>query len=318
MKRILSFILSMIMVFSMFAFITPVSAEESAPTVIYVSPGAENGNGSEDAPFATIEEARDAIRSLKKNGGLPTGGVDVILKDGEYKLTSALVFTEEDSGTAESPIRYISENKYGAKLHGGVELNYADFTDLTSADKAKINGSAAADKISQIKRLDLKKYGATSELLGCIGGMSMGGNNLPKLYLDGSELTIARYPNDSYLNAGAETSDRTKSFTVDSETMARIQKWNVYEDAAVFAYTTYDWATHYSRISSIDNSTSEVTVLHGTGYGYGEGSRYYFYNLFAELDTEGEYYIDSKNCVLYAYFPASAKSAELTTTFLND
>lgn len=318
MKRIISFTLSLVMVFGMITFIAPTVAEASDGNVFYVEAGAKNGNGSGTSPFGSIEEARDAIRVLKKSGSLPAGGVDVIIRDGEYNISTSLTFTAEDSGTEDSPIRYVAENPHGVKLNGAVKLNHDDFTDLTSADKSAIVGTAAASKISSIKRLDLKKYGATSELLGYIGGASSGENNLPKLYMNGTELTIARYPNDGYLNAGIETKDKTKSFNVSEDASARIKTWRTYENAAVFAYTSYNWATHYSRISSIDNSTSEVTVLHDAGYGYGEGSRYYFYNLFAELDTEGEYYIDSKNCVLYAYFPASAKSAELTTTFLND
>ena len=211
MKKIISLVLSLVMVLGMTLFTFPVSAEDSATTVLYVSPNAKNGNGSKASPFGSIEEARDAIRDMKKNGALPAGGIDVILKDGEYSVTSSVTFTAEDSGTVASPIRYVAENPLGAKLNGKVKLNYSDFTDLTAGDKSRIVGSSASSKIAYIKRLDLKKYGATSDILGCIGGASMGGNNLPKLYLDGVELTVARYPNDSYLNAGDETSDKINS-----------------------------------------------------------------------------------------------------------
>jgi len=73
----------------------------------YVSPtGSDNNPGTEARPFATLVRARDAIRDMKRQIGLPDGGVTVMLRGGRYFLEDALVLTPQDSGTQESPIVY--------------------------------------------------------------------------------------------------------------------------------------------------------------------------------------------------------------------
>ncbi|MBN2307342.1 MAG: hypothetical protein JXR94_00125, partial [Candidatus Hydrogenedentes bacterium] len=67
---------------------SPSLAQGPEPARFYV---ATNGNDAwsgtlaepnaeaSDGPFATLERARDAIRSLKQNGGLLPAGVDVLV-----------------------------------------------------------------------------------------------------------------------------------------------------------------------------------------------------------------------------------------------
>lgn len=315
MKKIISLTLSLIMVFGMITFIAPTVAEASSDKVFYVEAGAKNGNGSATSPFGSIEEARDAIRKLKATDGLPLGGIDVILRDGEYTLVSPIEFTSEDSGTAESPIRYIAENKHAAKLNGGFVLSYSDFKPLSSAEKAKLMDQSSASKIM---KLDLAKYGATAELIGIPNGTAFGKNNLAQFFVDGNVQTLSRYPDKgTYLKTTAAADDLQSSFIISDDVKDRIKQWGSYDGAAVYAFTTYDWATHYTIIDSVSEAENKVKVKSGAGYGYGKGSRYYFDNVYAELDAEGEYYIDPDTCTLYAYLPASAKSAELTMTFYN-
>ena len=309
MKKIISLAVSMVMVLSMMTFIHPVSAEAVAD-LMYVSAGAKNGNGSSAAPFGTIEEARDAIRTLKKNGGLPIGGIDVIIRDGEYKITSPIVLTAEDSGTAESPIRYISENKHGAKLHGGVKLNYDDFTTLTAGDKSRIYGSAAAAKIASIKRLDLKKYGITTEN---VGMLYSGSNPLVELFVDGNKQTIARYPNEGYLKVAEQTDKPNYSLIVDGDTASRIKSWRSLDNVGLFAYPTYNWYAETMFITSFNESENKIEVPGPTVYnGFIKDARYYLSNIFDELDASGEYYVDTDTCVLYAYLPANSNTADIS------
>lgn len=51
---------------------------------LYLAPdGDDCGAGTLDAPFATLERARDAVRELKQDG-LPAEGVTVRLRGGTY------------------------------------------------------------------------------------------------------------------------------------------------------------------------------------------------------------------------------------------
>jgi hypothetical protein len=75
--------------------------------VLYVSPfGSDTWSGGladplpdgSDGPLATIEAARDRLRTIKKERGL-AGGATVWVRGGRYALESPLVFTPEDSGS---------------------------------------------------------------------------------------------------------------------------------------------------------------------------------------------------------------------------
>lgn len=57
----------------------------------YVDVNAQaGGDGSVSNPFKTVEEARDAIRALKKNNEYPKDGVTVYIREGQYSLASSV------------------------------------------------------------------------------------------------------------------------------------------------------------------------------------------------------------------------------------
>jgi hypothetical protein len=74
-------------------------------TEFWVSPQGDDGAaGTADAPFASLERARDAIRALpavQRNGD-----VLVTLKGGTYRLQRPLVLDWRDSGQQERPVVY--------------------------------------------------------------------------------------------------------------------------------------------------------------------------------------------------------------------
>ena len=74
---------------------------EPVPTSLYVSPDGD-GDGTEDAPFGTLEQARDAVRALN-NRGLPAGGVRIVLRGGLYERETPFELGPEDSGRDDAP-----------------------------------------------------------------------------------------------------------------------------------------------------------------------------------------------------------------------
>lgn len=78
---------------------------------IYVSPKGDdaNGDGSEDAPFASIQKAKEYVRTVKKSDG----DIIVELAVGFYPLSETVVFDENDSGNKDSRVIYRAAN--GAK-----------------------------------------------------------------------------------------------------------------------------------------------------------------------------------------------------------
>lgn len=85
----------------------------------YVAPsGSDDNPGTQSAPLATLERARDAVRALKATGKL-TGPVRVVVADGRYALTEPLVLQPQDSGTAETPISYEAAPGASPVISGG-------------------------------------------------------------------------------------------------------------------------------------------------------------------------------------------------------
>ena len=68
--------------------------------------GSDQNPGTVESPFATLEQARNAIRESKSAEGLPDGGITVWVKGGMYPFTKTLVLTPEDAGTRNTPIVY--------------------------------------------------------------------------------------------------------------------------------------------------------------------------------------------------------------------
>ena len=88
-----------------------VSSVGLAETTYFVSPaGADGNDGSVERPFATIHKAADVVKP----------GDTVIVKDGVYtaKEGGKHGLVVERSGTAEAPITFRSEHRWGAVLDG--------------------------------------------------------------------------------------------------------------------------------------------------------------------------------------------------------
>ncbi|MHC4741632.1 MAG: right-handed parallel beta-helix repeat-containing protein [Planctomycetota bacterium] len=88
------------------------AAEASQRADFYVSPaGSDDWSGTvsepdaqgADGPFATLERARGAVRDLKKR---KSTDIDVLVREGTYRLEKTVVFGLEDSGEGDSTVTY--------------------------------------------------------------------------------------------------------------------------------------------------------------------------------------------------------------------
>ena len=308
---------------------------------IYVDGKIENsGDGSESAPFKTIPEAQAKIREIKESEGLPNGGITVLVKSGEYKLNSALTFTAEDSGTAECPITYVSEEELGAVLSGGLILSAKDFEPINDDEKARLLDETAREKVVKV---DLKKYGLTENDWGKL--YVYGGYTYVHLYDDGQgpaeseiffnneRMTLSRWPNDyevyttAVLDPGEcseialidglydsyegqrpnpdfdpnKRNPRGPTVAFDDETMTRASKWNDIEDAFIFGLGKFSWARSSYPVKSADFENNSITLEQSSPFGFSVKAPSYFYNVFEETDMPGEFYIDRENGILYIY-----------------
>ena len=86
----------------------------------YVSPdGSDKNPGTEDAPWKTLAQARNHVRSINKE--MP-GDIEVILGDGVYPLSAPLALTAGDSGFNGFNIIYRSAEGASPVISGGIEV----------------------------------------------------------------------------------------------------------------------------------------------------------------------------------------------------
>jgi hypothetical protein len=91
--------------------------------VYYVATnGSDSNSGTITAPFKTIQHAADIVKP----------GDTVIVRNGTYQSTGYSIASLTTSGTAQAPITFKSENKWGAVLDGVNTGNYAIITNGAS------------------------------------------------------------------------------------------------------------------------------------------------------------------------------------------
>lgn len=277
--------------------------------------GSDTNPGDRRQPFATLERARDEIRKLKKNGTLPTGGIAVYVRYGEYKVTRTFKLTAEDSGTEGAPIVYRAYGKEAPRFTGGIGIS--GFTRVTDPAVLSRLPEESRGKVWQV---DLKAQGISDipafEPKGTYGARPR--KPLMELFFNGRPMEVSRWPNDSFVNTGevlgpTETDKRGRlharagQFIYDGD---RPLRWKNETNIWLYGYWYHDWADSYEKVASIDTEQRIVSLappLHSCGFA--KGRRYYTLNLLSEIDRPGEWYLDHNKGVLYLWPPSNPNRA---------
>ncbi len=288
------------------------------PTVtLYVAPAGRDADpGTKERPFATLERARDEIRSIKQRGGLPKGGVAVLVRGGEYKVTKTFQLGPEDSGTEDSPIAYRASEGEMPTFTGGVRL-----TGFQPVRDPAILARLPEEARGKVVQVDLKAHGIKDfkplRLGGFASGLGFKTHPAMELFFDGRALPLARWPNDGYVRVADLAGDghqihgiagsKTGRFTYEDD---RPQRWKDDKDVLLYGYWFFDWADSYERVASLETGRREIALeppYHT--YGYRKGQRYYAINLLSEIDVPGEWYLDRGAGILYLYPPSDPAKA---------
>ncbi|WP_349425937.1 ricin-type beta-trefoil lectin domain protein [Microbacterium sp. LWS13-1.2] len=171
--------------------VTPITAQaaSAADTALYVAPnGDDSADGSIDAPFRTIEHARDIVRTL--NSGM-TGDITVYLRGGTYPVRETVQFGAQDSGQNGHRVIYSAYADEVPVLEAGVPVTSWTQHDgniweapLERADKLRalyVDGSRAfmASK--------------TVQSAGCYGTYTVTAGQAPWAWESGSKCDGAAY-----------------------------------------------------------------------------------------------------------------------------
>ncbi len=311
---------------------------DNLPLNIYVSvDGDDNNSGTFDKPLKTPQAARDMIRKIKAQGAYPEKGINVIFREGTYRITDSLKLEKHDSGTVNSPITYKAFENEKVIFSGADSLPSDKWNVVTDSEALSKIPSNAHGKVYEI---DLGKLGYTADDIGQMNYWGIFANNnnqsdTPKLtapaelYSDGEPQVVARYPNEGYINiqkvynpGGQWYNNKTKNpFEIGYED-ERTERWGDAKYAKLFGYWVYDYAESSVDIAKIDTEKKSITSKQTTAFGVkaydGVGGRYYIFNLLEELDTPGEYYTDLDTLKLYYYPKGNISDTQLKLSVFDD
>ncbi len=291
----------------------PVGTLEEGILVVRVAENGsdETGNGTESAPFATIQNAVAKLRETDKEG---LGGITIRISDGAYQLTEPVEITAEDS-SATFPLTI--EGTGDTLICGGVYLTSADFAPA-AGDVMSLFPEEVRDRVVM---LDLKPYGYTPE---DIAQAKSAKNYLLKsvmLSANGNLQTLCRYPNDDwslipegwmldqYGNVTTVTDNdgdpehEAKKYIIryDTDLEAHVRTWSMADRVFIAARLNQLWCTDNTYVMEFDPDDTLMVLPYTGGYNPVGGGVFYWYNIPEEMDMAGEYYV-SDDAVLY-YLP---------------
>lgn len=268
---------------------------------LWVSPDAKvDGNGSQEQPYATLEQAREAIRALRK-GKDAVGPVTVYLRGGIHRRTATFTLDAQDSGTSGAPVVYRSSPGERAVLDGGVGLPGRLFTAVSDPAILARLPESARDKVVQADLSGLGIVGLAEIKSHAFLRISPLRTPAPELFVHGEMMQLARWPNHD-VDLGVD--DYTSSDEVGSQRQPQ-RRWAEAKDIWLMVQKAYSRESRPIALTEIGKEGVQKSKWVGGCY---------YYNLLEELDQPGEYFIDRANSLLYLYPPApmSDRAAELS------
>ncbi len=339
MKKILTLFLTI----SLIASVIPmtVQAETNEINLFVAVDGNDSNSGTISSPFKTPEAARDKIRELKKSGDLSKTKINVNFRGGQYSVDTFNLW-EEDSGWEGNPITYRAWKDEEATFIGGTSIK-SDAWSLVEDNE--ILERLPEEARGKVYETDLTKLGFTLEQLGIMGypggysGSDMYQSNTPvipmgvQLYDDGEPLTIARYPNEGYIQiktiikncvdwiwekSEPRPADMDPSGFIIQYDDGRADRWTQAEDPRMYGFWGRGFADGTVDIINIDTKRKTLESGQATAFAPviydGASGRYYVFNLLEEIDIPGEYYMNPETGVMYYYPKDDLKNS---TTYIS-
>ncbi|MFV1968942.1 MAG: right-handed parallel beta-helix repeat-containing protein, partial [Pirellulaceae bacterium] len=237
-----------------------------------------------DGPLASLAGARDAVRKLKAAGPL-SESVRVVVADGVYRLSEAVVFQPKDSGSQDCSIVY--EAAAGARpvFSGGR---------LISGFRPQKDGTWVAE----------------------IPEVAAGDWYFEQLFVNGRRATRARSPNRFYYYMQGKVSHAVDPLTGKVAELGHrafkarpgdVMPWPNPRDVNVVAY--HSWAVSRLRVAGVDPETHTVVTTGPARWPllqWGPNQRYHLENFREALDEPGEWFLDRDGTLTYFPRPGEA------------
>ncbi len=266
------------------------------PIRIYVSQDGNNdGDGTEQNPYKTIQKAKNAISRYKNN----INPIEVIIKEGIYRLDSVLSFTKADSGTKQAPITYKAAEGEEVIISGAKEIDISKFEPIAKETQERLRANVR----NKVLQLDLAKQGFARDTYNWAApGRYNTGSRIKVLNitLNHNLQSIARWPNSGYkVITDCDSTTPPKIFYEESNP----SRWTQAKNFFIDGYLMHDWSPEWALVNKVDPLTNSINLNSGTSYGIRVGGKWAAVNLLEELDIAGEWYIDFDTMMMYYYPP---------------
>lgn len=280
-----------------------------------------------DARVATLADAAEWCR-VHRNG---VERIEIVPLRGAHEITSSVSFD------AASP-RCVIIGEAGARFVGGIVEAQPVWTAPAEAVLARVPAEA---------RPHVRAWRLPERARNRLAGPVHSGHGVTveavhgEFFIDGRAQTLARWPNaetnggyaaigelidpgsvprDGWADIPAErrvnAPDRGGVFVPADR--SRAARWAGEPDAWALGFWNWDWSHEQLPIAAVDANSGAVTLGRPHLYGLAARGRYFVRNVLAELDSEGEYWIDRADGVVYAWLPSGAAGLECAVSLLGD
>lgn len=316
-KKVMSFLVVMLYMISL-SLASYAASNDTEPqaaargTVCYYvdNDGSDSNNGSKQAPFKTIQKAKDAVRALIREGRLPESGVNVYLREGTYYIYDSLEFGVEDSGKDNGKITYTAFPGENVRLSGSKPIEQSWFTIINENEKEKIIDKNAAEKVivADLRANGITEYGELNTR--GYHYFNKGQYMAAELIINGENQTLARYPNVGTIPVNNKNLlPEELAFIYEND---RPSMWASAEDVWICGTLSINYENNYYPVDTIDTVEKKIKLKEGKIKDYYTNGWYFAENLLEEIDQAGEYYIDRDAGKLYYLPPEDFNSKENT------
>ncbi len=295
----------------------------------YISPkGSDQNSGSIEKPFKTISGAKEHVRIFLQNHDV-NDDINVWLREGTYYLEKSVEFDNRDSGNETAKVIYQSFSGEDVFLSGGksVPVNLVE-----SVYDTRILDRLLSDQAKKhLKQIDLKTIKITD-----FGEHKQFGFGLPvvctplEFYINNEKMDLAQYPNDGFVKIGQVIDHGSVPRRDDYENIRggtfeysdfRHEKWQDINNVWLKGTFNRGYADDYIQIKSIDTLKKQITLASPHMYGLASGKDFQQYkaiNIFEEIDTPGEWYLDRDKSILYFWPPDNVTLESICVSMLKD
>ena len=265
-------------------FTTPTAGD----ITLYVSnQGSDTNDGTQMAPLKTVQAAVLATRAV-------TGDKTINLADGEYLLENTIILEDCDDN-----IKFNAYQGGKVSFNGGKSVSKDLFRE-SSEDEDILVANLSEAGITNFGKIKSFGYGSYPD--------SLDDGYNPILTIDGEYQILARsngYLSASEIVSGSDNKDNLSFKT----TGVDATKWQNEKYMGVYGYFANAWADLSAGAAVAADGT--ISLNCPSAYGADTNhTRFFVFNAYSELDTKGEYYIDTNAGMLYIYKPDNWNNVE--------